>query len=1217
MVASPVDSFEPSMMMVEPALRAPSTPLFRGSSSVEVEKINNILSLGIYLRQEILRDKGLRNGFLRNLFQSPAQASVPSVKGSGVSKDVLPLPLPSLKDLELWLETEDSMPSKHKGRQARKHLAAKACESVWLWLVVLGLNHEYCVDDVLSGNCCESASGVALSQVQSEVIVSLKDAVQRWSAQPLKEFPLENMEDLFKKSCLAYGEEITTALPMVAGELEPGLPAIGIAGTVQAVNIVAPEVAHFLLNPHEQLLPEEEWPPEIPKARMNCTRLEWEKIAVMLWKRSMVKAIPLKRIFHVKGRPVFNGAFAVTKKGTPLKGFSRLTRLIVNLVPSNAYFRMLQTDLNTLSPSSSWTQIVIGEGEILLWSSDDQKGAYYVFQLPPCWLPFMAFAWPVRGELLGLKGEVYLSMCVIPMGWSSAVALFQHIHRRLGFAPFGSRFPESLEWRRDRPLPIYLPKQSHWVQFYLDDFDSPEILPQSQAEELEGTVGPAQTTQRETYKQIGISISQDKAVHREPIVERMGAKVDGILGSVGVPQDKLFIASIMCLFLLSCVCVHLRCLQAALGRVIRAFEFRRPLFGCLNLVWRFGQDKMVERFSMQQRTELLIALSLMPLAFSDIRAPISGLVTASDASETGGGCCVSGGLTSEGLQELEKASSQEPSMTGRLVDTEKLDSCTLPIQKILGKVPSTPCARILIVGLFDGIAGLLCAVSRLPVIVVGFAASEIESKAKKLVRKRWPGVIELGDITKVDDNMIQSLARTYSGIVDFVLVGAGSPCQDLSSLLFEGKGLAGERSKLFFEVPRIVRLLRSCFKAVHFFVENVFSMTDESRATFSAVLGIKPYLVDAVNFTYCRRPRLFWCNWKLTSANARIIDHGSYFEVFVSCQKLSPDFWLDPGHAWDTHQGFVPTLTRALPAKKPPRQPAGLTRASDTAKARWIADEFCFQVYQYEDRAMVLAANGQRLLPSITERELLMGFDRDYTAAAFSEKESARAKFVESAQMIGNSFCVPVIAFITSELLLVKKLVPAPLPPELGLAIKVSEKPWSSSQSFVAGPVQGDTDKSRLLTWEFLRRAERGGSDVRLGLNVPFRPKAWPRAGIKPHCWTWHIVHGYPWQYKAHINVLEMQAAFNCLKWRARKASNLGKRFLHLIDSQVCAAILTKGRTSSLRIRRTIRKINALVLACNFHPCFGYINTDDNPADVPSRWARRSRRSKSKRSKSG
>ena len=96
------------------------------------------------------------------------------------------------------------------------------------------------------------------------------------------------------------------------------------------------------------------------------------------------------------------------------------------------------------------------------------------------------------------------------------------------------------------------------------------------------------------------------------------------------------------------------------------------------------------------------------------------------------------------------------------------------------------------------IGALVAAAARLPILVVGFASSEINAVARRLLRKRWPGLVELEDITKIDDKMIASLAQVFGPLVDLVIVAGGSPCQDLSSLNSSGRGLAGNRSKLFF-----------------------------------------------------------------------------------------------------------------------------------------------------------------------------------------------------------------------------------------------------------------------------------------------------------------------------------------------------------------------------------------------------------------------------------
>jgi hypothetical protein len=138
----------------------------------------------------------------------------------------------------------------------------------------------------------------------------------------------------------------------------------------------------------------------------------------------------------------------------------------------------------------------------------------------------------------------------------------------------------------------------------------------------------------------------------------------------------------------------------------------------------------------------------------------------------------------------------------------------------------------------------------------------------------------------------------------------------------------------------------------------------------------------------------------------------------------------------------------------------------------------------------------------------------------------------------------------------------------------------------------------------FLRISEKGGSDVRLDIGVPFRAGAWPRATARPHLWSWEIVHGYPWKgdEEAHINKLEALAVVNTVKWRLRNKAQLRSRFVHLVDSQVCGAIFAKGRTGSRALRTTVQRYNCLLLAGQLYPSYIYINSEDNPADLPSRW---------------
>ena len=1161
--------------------------------STEVSK----LSLGICLYHAMLTCPAQIGKYVREV-----RKAMPFQEGR--QRDILPLPLPCVHMLDKWL-LQQFQGNKH--RQQKAKLAELACVEVWLWLIVVCLNFEYV------GGHASTASRSAhngLSLAQSACMFQLKEAVIYFAKEPLTAHKLPCFRSLVASKCNYNSDSVTVALPLKPLEILPGLPEEGVAGSVDALSLCAPDVQCWLADADASLLPQAEWPVRPPKAKVQASDADWDECAMLLYRRGICGICDISEAFHVEGQPVTVGAFGVEKKGTPLPGQSRITRVIINMIPTNSYQRMLRSDLSSLTPSSHWGGIALFNDYVLLWSGDDQKGAYYVFHLPECWKKYMVIGKPIRGSLVGLPTPwVWLYVRVIPMGWLSAVSLFQHIHRRLGFV--GAKFPEGSEFRRDRKLPIPFNQPCRWVQYYLDDFDTPEVVVSYAAPLLLGTIPPWQQRQRQAYRGRGVRWAEEKSTHRQLMVERMGAVVDGEWGRVSVSSEKMVVAICFVLWLLAKVYIRGRSLLMVLGRLVRIFEFRRPLLGTLNFVWKLGPSTGFCRLSDVMVSELLVACCLVPLAFSDLRAKIDGMVTCSDASMAGGGTCSSSGLKTEAhrfLRTDKEGDSFRPLGAMGLGDEWPRVDLDVSCKSLssLGQLRAPSYKfRILVVGLFDGIAGLLVAVSRLPVVVLGFATSEIDSAARKLVRKRWPGVIELGDICLISHLAIEKLASTYNAVIDAVIIAAGSPCQDLSALLSGGKGLQGERSRLFFEIPKVIKLFQQYFTVpVHYFVENVWSMTPDNRKEFSRVLGIVPYLVCASHFTHCKRPRLYWCTWPLfDQKNVFLLEHEDYIEVLPKVQKLPRQSWVTPGWEWPDGADSLPTFTRALPSCKPPRNPAGFEEASDLAKERWESDGYCFQVYQYEQIFMLHSAdNGTMRLPSPEEREVLMGFDRNYTLAATHEKMPAREAFVIRCQLIGNSFCCSVVAFLLSHWLFHIKGIDYLLPPEVGLLINVAPETWSHTPHFIKG--DGNTIEAQQLVWEYLRRAERGGSDVRLDLGIPYRAKAWPRAGIKSNLWTWQTVHGYPWEEgsSAHINHFELLAVLNAVRWRVRKASQVGSRFLHLVDNQVVSAILTKGRTSSLRLRHTLRRFNALLLAAGLFPAIGFLNSEDNPADVPSRW---------------
>jgi hypothetical protein len=236
--------------------------------------------------------------------------------------------------------------------------------------------------------------------------------------------------------------------------------------------------------------------------------------------------------------------------------------------------------LSSLTPSTSWVVITLPDGRVLIWSGDDQKGAFFVWSLPEAWLPFMTICKPVPGHRVGRPDlpMAYLSLCVIPMGWILAVTLFQHLHRRLGFEapPMGAGFAPGFEWRKDAPLPLpSLFDNSAWIQYYLDDFDAPQTMLLEEAVGRRGKPSELQLRQRALYKQHGVEWADSKAHLQETKVERMGALVDGEWGRVSSPLLKLLEVGHFAMWILSLHWVVVIVALMCLGRLVRAFEFRR------------------------------------------------------------------------------------------------------------------------------------------------------------------------------------------------------------------------------------------------------------------------------------------------------------------------------------------------------------------------------------------------------------------------------------------------------------------------------------------------------------------------------------------------------------------------------------------------------------------------------------------------------------------
>ena len=150
-----------------------------------------------------------------------------------------------------------------------------------------------------------------------------------------------------------------------------------------------------------------------------------------------------------------------------------------------------------------------------------------------------------------------------------------------------------------------------------------------------------------------------------------------------------------------------------------------------------------------------------------------------------------------------------------------------------------------VLSLFDGMSCGQIALNRLGIKYDNYFACEIKKTAMQVTQHNYPNTIQLGDVTKLE---VKDLPR-----ID-LLIG-GSPCQDFSILKTTGKGLEGDKSKLFYEYLRLKNELNPKF----FLLENV-RMKKSSEIELNEYLGVKGIHINSELVSYQKRPRIYWTN---------------------------------------------------------------------------------------------------------------------------------------------------------------------------------------------------------------------------------------------------------------------------------------------------------------------------------------------------------------------
>ena len=171
-------------------------------------------------------------------------------------------------------------------------------------------------------------------------------------------------------------------------------------------------------------------------------------------------------------------------------------------------------------------------------------------------------------------------------------------------------------------------------------------------------------------------------------------------------------------------------------------------------------------------------------------------------------------------------------------------------------------------------------------------------------------------------------------------------------------GIRGVHSGLVTEIVRIWRLVEAAWPTVSLFkfAENVSSSMLRDVLSVNQLLGCVPILIEAGEIGWVRRGRYYWCGWPVvTEGSSRSVIRDHCQEVHFDIERPPCSVWLEPGASWcgEAEQRPMPTFIRHVPRKHLPWDPRGIDRASEKAKARWVADGYAEVVAHYEDHNMV------------------------------------------------------------------------------------------------------------------------------------------------------------------------------------------------------------------------------------------------------------------------
>eukprot|EP00435_Cladocopium_sp_Y103_P027386 s51_g6.t1 len=500
----------------------------------------------------------------------------------------------------------------------------------WMAFICLVLNYQYCSG---FGSKKYMHHPEELTKKQRLMLdVHLRPAVERMldedTAIPV---PEEIKRDLDKKGHDYEGGSYVIMEELEVDKVVECWPAADQAAVAPLEEFLEGDTRLQVLTPMASILPKEEWPEQVPKSYVRATDEVWASLVKVGYQRGLFQACPDDEVLKgPNGEAVLNGAGAVPK----MKGDKQLQRFISIFCPLNSVSNKISGDESTLPYVGQVNLLQVPDECEVVIDSEDMASAFNLFRMPDGWRGLFVYEKKVPAHCLGLEGTAptYVALRTVPMGWLSAVGLVQSAIRHLAFKI--AKLPASAEIQKHKEIP-----SGDKLLLYLDSVDQLRLVTKTMAKVLEGEPSEEHRRFKEACVQKGLPTNAAKELAGSLKGSLQGGELLSEDGVFMLQRPKMRMNLGFIAYLLSCQEWEPNAVAGVVGRLVFAAAFRRPILSFMDEVFMFLQKKGRSKPHGRAVEELVCMMAAMPLAFTNVRAKIHPVLSATDASPTGGGSC--------------------------------------------------------------------------------------------------------------------------------------------------------------------------------------------------------------------------------------------------------------------------------------------------------------------------------------------------------------------------------------------------------------------------------------------------------------------------------------------------------------------------------------------------------------------------------------------------